>query len=352
MNINKKLIKDNVFIITLENDNGVIVELLTYGACLKSFSIPYKGKRRTITQSFVDINEYIKNNTAYCGKILGPNAGRINSTVGIDLKNGTILHPDVNERGVNNLHGGNNSVSTKNWEVLSNSFDNYKAEVVFTTSQKDGEDGYSGNRKYKVIYTLDNKNNLVIDLNATSDSDTYINMSSHAYWNLNGNSEEGLDQRFKVNAVSLAFNAEKDGVPEKSVILSKVEKENNISFSNNTKIKDLQVKDINTEYAKQIKRSNGLNSGFIFKEHDIDDVLCILTNKEKDIILETYSNAPAMVAYSSGSMDEGKELENNQISKKSCSIALEFQELPSIQKPTILKANKQFNRKIIFKINF
>ena len=352
MNIRTKLIKSNINNIILENDNGVVVELLSYGACLKSLSIPYKGERRTITQSFVDYDEYIKNNTAYCGKILGPNAGRINSAVGIDLKNGTTLHPSINERGVNNLHGGNNSISTKNWEVINKAFDNNKAEVIFATSQKDGVDGYTGNREYKVIYTLDNKNNLTINLNATSDLDTYINMSSHAYWNLNGNSDEGLDQYFKVNAISLAFNAEEGGVPEKTVILSKIEEENNISFSKNLKLKDLQIDNNDSDYSKQIKRSNGLNSGFIFKDHNINSLLCSLTSKDKDIILEAYSDAPAMVAYSSGSMDEGKELENNQISKKSCSIALEFQELPSIQSPTILKANKQFNRTITFKVKF
>ena len=69
----------------------------------------------------------------------------------------------------------------------------------------DGDQGFEGNVKANVIYTLTDENSVKIEYEAESDKDTALNLTNHAYFNLE-NAEQGSDVRnhtLRLNADSI-----------------------------------------------------------------------------------------------------------------------------------------------------
>ena len=167
---------------TLENDSGVSVSLLTYGATLASVITPdAKGRPGEITLTLPDLESYV-NNDAYLGATIGRCANRIaRGTFQVD---GVSYSVAVNN-GPNHLHGGLEGFDKRVWRAESGE-SSEGVRVVFSRTSQDGEEGYPGTLKVQVSYTLTQENDLIIDYAAESDRKTPVNLTNHTYWNLEG----------------------------------------------------------------------------------------------------------------------------------------------------------------------
>ena len=116
--------------------------------------------------------------TCYCGAICGRVANRIAG--GSFVLDGRTYTLAVNN-GPNHLHGGIIGFSDRAWTVEEVT----ESRLVLSLVSPDGEEGYPGTVTVKAVYTLEERT-LTLEMTATTDAPTLLNLTNHAYWNLNG----------------------------------------------------------------------------------------------------------------------------------------------------------------------
>lgn len=169
-----------VFLYTLTNQNGIEACITNYGAIITKILMPDKdGKFGDIVLGFDSLSDYLENKP-YFGAIVGRYANRIAG--GCFELEGRTYQLAKND-GNNHLHGGYKGFDKVVWDAVEFQ-DSLVAGLVLTYLSPDGEEGYPGNLKVQVTYTLNNNNELHILITATTDQTTIINLTNHTYFNL------------------------------------------------------------------------------------------------------------------------------------------------------------------------
>ncbi|WP_421276591.1 aldose epimerase family protein [Aeromonas veronii] len=160
----------------LQNAAGLRLSVLDFGATLTALEIPINGTYRNVLLS-CDPLDY-PNQRSYLGAIVGRFANRIGNA---RLERaGQEWQLDANE-GTTCLHGGSDSLHNREWQLDGLAEDRIRLQ----TRLADGEQGFPGNLDVTVEYRLE-QTDLVIELSATTDAPTPVNLTSHAYFNLDG----------------------------------------------------------------------------------------------------------------------------------------------------------------------
>jgi aldose 1-epimerase len=167
---------------TLRNAGGVEVDVMTWGATVTRISVPDRqGKMADITLGFDTIDPYLKPHPFF-GSIVGRYGNRI--AKGRFTLNGVEYKLAINNE-PNHLHGGTRGFDRRLWKGQATTVDGNPA-VKLTYVSPDGEEGYPGTLTATVTYSLTPKNALRIEYHATTDKDTVVNLTNHAYFNLAG----------------------------------------------------------------------------------------------------------------------------------------------------------------------
>jgi aldose 1-epimerase len=167
----------NLYILT--NKNGMEAAISNYGGTVVSLKVADRnGKFEDVVLGYDNLDGYATGK-AYIGATVGRYANRIaHATFTLDGVNYTLAKND----GDNHLHGGFNK---RVWTANDVSGPAGQA-LELTYLSKDGEEGFPGTLPVKVVYTLTDQNELKIDYSATTDKDTVLNLTNHAYFNLAG----------------------------------------------------------------------------------------------------------------------------------------------------------------------
>lgn len=174
----------DVLAYTLTNKNGAYVTILNYGGIINRLFVPDRdGKLGDVVCGFDSVNDYFEDRGTYTGALIGRYGNRI-SGGGFTL-DGEFYDIANNEKGRWHLHGGWCGFNRRLWdsEAIQN---NGSDSVVLTLFSPHLEEGYPGNLSVKVTYTFDDDNALTIRYEAETDMKTILNMTNHAYFNLNG----------------------------------------------------------------------------------------------------------------------------------------------------------------------
>src|SRR5580658_56366 len=178
----------------LTNKHGMQAAITNYGGTVVSLKVPDRsGKLDDVVLGYDTLDGYATGK-AYIGATVGRYANRIaHASFTLDGNTYTLSKND----GDNHLHGGFNK---RVWTAKDVSGPAGQA-LELTYLSKDGEESFPGNLSVKVVYALTDKNELKIDYTATTDKDTVLNLTNHAYFNLAGQGNgDILQQQLMITA--------------------------------------------------------------------------------------------------------------------------------------------------------
>lgn len=171
----------DVNLYTLTNERGFEASITNYGGAVVSIKAPdRRGEFADVALGFDTLEEYV-GNPHYFGGLIGRHANRIG--LGRFTLDG-IQYQLTQNNGVNHLHGGSRGFDKRVWKVIGPASNRAGASLRLEYLSVDGEEGYPGNVRAEVTYTLSADNEIEISYEATTDRDTIVSMTSHAYFNL------------------------------------------------------------------------------------------------------------------------------------------------------------------------
>ena len=171
-----------VSLYTLRNKNGLVAKISDYGGIVTELYTPDRdGKMADVVLGFETLDGYVAG-SPYFGAMVGRVGNRIaGGRFTLDGKQYQL----ATNNGPNHLHGGVKGFDKVVWNAAP-MMDSNGPALKLTYSAKDGEENYPGNLDVTVVYTLTNHNELAIEITATADAATPVNIVHHTYWNLAG----------------------------------------------------------------------------------------------------------------------------------------------------------------------
>ena len=164
----------------LKNAQETAVAITNYGARVVSLLVRgRKGRMEDVVLGFDSLQGYLSAVEQYFGATIGRYANRIAG--GRFVLDGTTYQLATNNA-PNHLHGGPGGFHAVVWEAQSLG----EGSVRLRYRSPDMDEGYPGALDAIVTYTLTPANELRIDYEATTSKRTVVNLTNHAFFNLNG----------------------------------------------------------------------------------------------------------------------------------------------------------------------
>jgi len=306
----------DVFLYSLINKTGMKINIITYGAIVTNiFTADKNGSIDDVVLGYDSPEGYL-NDTYFIGAVIGRYGNRI--AKGKFSLNNKLYQLTINN-GENHLHGGIKGFNKIVWNAET-AEDESGSSVILKYKSPDGEEGYPGNLDVKVIYSLNDKNEFVINYSAVTDKPTIVNLTHHSYFNLSGDfNKDVLDHELHINADNFLT------VNEKQIPVGIEETEGTpMDFRIPKKI----GLNINDNFA-QIKIGNGYDHNWII--NNFDNTLryaASLYYPENRRYMEVFTDQPGMQFYSGNFLEGRVEGKKKTKLKFRCGLCLETQLYP------------------------
>ena len=298
-----------VYLYTLTNNSGLSAEILNYGGIIRK--LVYKGVDVVLGRDTME--EYIDND-GYFGALIGRNSNRIENAE-FEL-GGKTYKLYVNE-GNSNLHGGKEGFDKKVWNAETK--DGEEPSLILTYTSPDGEEGFPGEVKVQVTYTLTNDNSIKIHYLGKTDKDTVLNMTNHSYFNLNGHASGKVDGHL-LRVDSDFYTPNSAGCMPNGEVLSV--KNTPFDFSTEETLGE-RFKSSH----EQMRMFDGIDHNFAIKGRGYRKAASVKGDKS-GIIMEVYTDTAGVQVYTTNQLKERKCKEGAVYGKHSA-VCLETQAFPN-----------------------
>ncbi len=273
---------------TLKNNEGMTVQITNFGGKIVSIIVPDReGKLGDVCLGYESAEAYF-NGSASLGATIGRFANRI---AGAEFNLGDSTYHLAKNNGENSIHGGSKGFRLVVWDA--HQIDDHTLELSYFS--KDGEEGYPGNLQVKVTYSVTEKNELRLDYKATSDKPTVLNLTNHAFFNLNGEGNgDVLNQALWVNANK--FTPVNDqAIPTGELLAVK-----GTPFDFTT---PHMLGERIDEDNQQLKNVGGYDHNFVLNKDSVDLAFAAsLTDAATGRVLEVYTTEPGLQVYTANSL--------------------------------------------------
>lgn len=297
----------------LENKNHVKALFTNYGGRLVGLWVPDKGgKLIDVVVGMNSVKGYRESTEPYFGATIGRYGNRIaKGRLTLDGKAYTLF----TNNGPNTLHGGKKGFQYVVWDAVQPD----AHTVEFTYLSKDMEEGYPGALQVKVVYSLDDDNALKMEYTATTDKKTVVNLTNHAFFNLNGEgSGTILDHVMEINAdtytpvdATLIPTGSKDPV-----------KGTPFDFTAATAIR-ARINDAN----EQLKNGGGYDHNFVLNGSGMKQAATV-TGDRSGIVMKIETEEPGLQFYSGNFMHGKNVFKGGAKDEYRTAFAMETQHFP------------------------
>ena len=330
---------------TLSNANVMVVRISSYGAIVQSLTAADRnGTYEDVVLGYDDVAGYIKE-TPYFGAIVGRYGNRIaKGKFSIDGQEYTL----ATNNGLNHLHGGVQGFDKVVWTAVP-SVGKGTAVLKLHYSSKDGEEGYPGNLEVDVVYTLNNKDELLIEYVATTDKPTPINLTNHSYFNLTADPTQTiLDHELWLNADRYV------PIDEGSIPLGSLDpvKDTPFDFFAAEKIGS-RIGDTN----QQLKNGIGYDHCMVFSESDGSMKLqASLYESKSGRFMEVLTEEPSVQFYSGNFLDGSLTGKGGVVYNHRVGLCLETEHYPDSPNQrdfptTILRPGETYETKTMYRFS-
>ena len=334
---------EEVYAYTLKNANGAYVKIITLGGRINQICVPDKdGVLADVICGFDNVNDYI-NDSAYQGALIGRFGNRIAKG---EFELDGVHYNLYKNNGNNHLHGGKSGFDKNIWDAKAYQIGK-TMYLELTMVSESGDEGYPGKMNVKVVYSFDDDNTLSINYIATSDENTIVNLTNHAYFNLGGyDSGDIMEHTLWLDADSFT-ETDSELIPTGNLI--SVES-TPFDFRNEKRIgEDIDADDINLKYGQGYDHNFVLNSDGNVKH------FATLRDLKSGRIMKAYTNQPCVQIYTGNCINPDDPAFKNGVKQvKRCGICLETQHAPDApNQPSfescVLKKGEIYNYTTVFK---
>lgn len=325
-----------VFLYTLTNKQGTIVKITNYGGIVTSIIVPGKnGEMADVVLGFDSLHSYLAGHP-YFGCIVGRCANRIGNASfklnGKEYQLAANIPP-------NHLHGGIKGFDKKVWEPEDYMYEG-EPNLSLVYASPDGEEGYPGNMKVRVTYTLTEDNELKIAYYAMTDQATPVNLTHHSYFNLKGaGNGDILDQVLTIDA------------DRYTVVNDQLMPTGELRDVTGTPFDFRQPKPVGQDMSKV---SGGYDHNFALNNKGELALVATLQDPASGRMMEVYSTEPGMQFYGGNFLDGSVIGKGGKAYQKHYGLCLETQHFPdAVHQPAfpsvILEPGKELNSLTIYK---
>ncbi|HYH14021.1 MAG TPA: aldose epimerase family protein [Flavisolibacter sp.] len=329
----------------LKNSKGMALAITNYGGRFVGLLVPDKeGKQRDIVVGFKSLDEFINSTEAYFGATIGRFGNRIaKGKFSLDGKEYTLF----TNNGPNTLHGGKKGFQAVVWDARQLN----DSTLELTYLSKDGEEGFPGNLNVKVTYGLTANNEVTMNYEATTDKKTIVNLTNHAFFNLNG---EGSGT---INNHLLQINADQYTPVDSTLIpTGKLEAVTGTPFDF-TKPTAIGSR-IDTINNVQLKYGKGYDHNFVLRggKGTAMKQAATIVGDQSGIVMDVYTQEPGLQFYGGNFMQSQNTLKSGSKDDFRTAFCLETQHYPdSPNQPsfpsTVLNPGQTYKTSSIYKFS-